>query len=214
MMSHSPNEVVTHDEETGLIENEWLRDVIYDVIELISFAPTYEHEVIGTKVLCWLCKLYQMHSEPVLDYKAMWSGLDLTKQDPVTDHEKFEFNSDILWLIELWFIQIRLIMKQPGNCWYLSREALDLFAHRNPFMAWKLAHDALKEFKKCKNSWSQKELFVFIGNQSDHVDLPGDEGQYAIRMMVKDVAFRLESPLRNCLHGERSTEQDKRLLLA
>lgn len=50
ILSSSPDKVIKNDIKSKLIEVEWLRDVIYDVIEMISFAPTYAHERIGVKV--------------------------------------------------------------------------------------------------------------------------------------------------------------------
>jgi len=214
VMSHSPNVVVSKDAESNLIAADWLRDVIYDVIELISSAPTYEHETIGVKVLCWLCKVYQLHSAQTLDYRAIWTKLDLTNDNELIAANQEElFSADLLWLIEMWYLQIKLIMKQPKKSWFFSREALDRFAQRNPFMAWKLAHDALSEFSLCKNSWSMKEIFVFIGNLSDKVEFAGDDGQKVIKHVLQDVAKRMIKPLKKCVDWKLAMDRTRRQLI-
>ena len=214
MLANSPKLMVDADRKHNDIKTEWLRDIVYDIVELTAEAPTYEHEMMGVKVLCYLSKIYQLKScrgdtEHALDALAMWKAMDL---DLYSDSDSDSASKpEIVWLFELWWLQLVLFMKQPRRSWYFSREFVDVLLRKNPVIAWRLVHGALQKFSVCRNSWSQTQIFVILGNVSERCLLDDDEDSKAIKCILKAVAQRMVGPLKESL--SKSMEPTKRMLI-
>eukprot|EP01084_Bolivina_argentea_P254791 428412_1 len=78
----TPNIMVENDKNYNEIKIEWLKDLIYDVIEIVSESITYKHEIFGIKVLCYLCKIYELKcSNDSNYYKYIWDEIKLNEND-------------------------------------------------------------------------------------------------------------------------------------
>lgn len=141
----------------------------------------------------------------------LWKKIDLNA-DNDDDNEEQKEQEDILWLYELWYMQLKFLMKQPKKQWYFSREFFDVFMRRNPLIVWKLIYDAFGKFEICKNAWSQAQLFVMMGNMNEYCKLEGDEDEVMIKCILKGMALRIVNPLKECLG--KAMDPIKKMLIA
>ena len=188
ILSNRPKEIVDADKKKGEIKCEWIKDIIYDIIQLISRSPIYEYEKLGVRVLCHLCKVYQLYCSQNLNITTLelWDKINLN--DDTKNDDKY---MDILWLYELWYMQLQYFMKQPKKTWYFSPEFFELFIRKNPLIVWKLIHDALDIFDICCNSWAQSQVFMMIGNVIQYCRIEDDDDHKIINWFLKELQKKL-----------------------
>ena len=173
------------------IDSIWLQPLIEDLIVLISKSPTYEHEILGVKALVFVSKIYyvkymkqefmsvilndvkfSLGEEAKNESENENNNQDKTEQKSRNKSKKKKgsdkkmVNENVVqlhWLLDLWFGQLLLLIKQPKRSWHFSREFFDVCMARIPFVGWKLLYEIFLCYDECKNTWSKAQLFELLG---------------------------------------------------
>jgi len=210
ILQKSPRLMVEADGQQNEIKLEWLKEIIFDIIELLKQSPSYHHENLGAKILSYVCCVYRLKCEQQSNINLMqlWSKLDLNAVDKTSD----DMNGDIVWLFNLWYEQLNMFLTQKKRTWYFSTEFFDIFMRRQPFIVWKLVFDAFREFSICRNAWSQSQLFVILGYVSHCGQLHDDKDHKLMEQILKDMAVSVLKAVRECM--ETPMEVTKKMLIA
>jgi len=117
-----------------------------------------------------------------------------TAEEISEPEKKFEHvSNDLLWLLDLWFSQLILLLEQIPGSWYCSREFFIMLIRQHHTIGWKLIQDGFKAFEVAKSPWAKLQLFLLFGEACCHLDSP------VINILLTNVAKLIIGPLNEML---------------